>query len=105
MIITNHFQCTKVRIVFKNLFDLILNESFNETDAANLKLSMITTNKYVYYPFISKQEDFGYSDIPIMVLILADIMIGLRIAKKKFLKSAHILKFCLIINIKISNIL
>lgn len=59
------FQCTQFTIIFKNIFDLILAESFNETDAADLKLSMMTTNKYVIHPFISKQEDFGYSDIPI----------------------------------------
>lgn len=59
------FQCTQFTILFKNIFEQILSETFDETDAADLALSTMTANKYVIHPFISKQKDFGYSDIPI----------------------------------------
>ncbi|MCS3556081.1 MULTISPECIES: hypothetical protein [unclassified Sphingobacterium] len=59
------FQCTQFTILFKSIFEIVLSENFTENDAADLKLSMITANKYVIHPFISTQKDFGYSDIPI----------------------------------------
>ncbi|MCS3554288.1 MULTISPECIES: hypothetical protein [unclassified Sphingobacterium] len=59
------FQCTQFTILFKNIFEQILSEPFDETDAADLILSMMSANKYVIHPFISRQKDFGYSDIPI----------------------------------------
>jgi len=58
------FQCTQFTIVYSQFFDNILNEDFTEDAAADLKLSNMTVNKYVIHPFISRQQDFGYSDIP-----------------------------------------
>jgi len=59
------FQCTQFTVVFKSMFERILATDFGENDAADLKLSSITSNKYVIHPFISHQRDFGYSDIPV----------------------------------------
>ncbi|GHE44112.1 glycosyltransferase family 25 protein [Sphingobacterium griseoflavum] len=59
------FQCTQFTIVYNRFFDQMLTADFNETDAADLKFSSMTANKYVFHPFISVQKDFGYSDIPI----------------------------------------
>jgi len=59
------FQCTQFTVVFKSLFEKILMVDFDQNDAADLKLSSVTSNKYVIHPFISHQRDFGYSDIPV----------------------------------------
>jgi len=59
------FQCTQFTVIYDYFFDAILEEEFSEDDAADLKLSQMTPNKYVIHPFISVQRDFGYSDIPI----------------------------------------
>ncbi|MGO1594999.1 MAG: hypothetical protein ACTHYC_13380 [Sphingobacterium sp.] len=59
------FQCTQFTVIYRHFFDALLDEEFNEDDAADLKLSEMTPNKYVIHPFISEQKDFGYSDIPI----------------------------------------
>lgn len=62
------FQCTQFTIVYNRFFDTILDTEFMESDAADLKLSSMTMNKYVIHPFISVQQDFGYSDIPVVGL-------------------------------------
>ncbi|MEJ5052798.1 hypothetical protein [Sphingobacterium sp. MYb382] len=59
------FQCAQFTIVYSRFFETILSAEFQEFDAADLKLSDLTANKYVIHPFISLQKDFGYSDIPI----------------------------------------
>ena len=59
------FQCTQFTILFRSVFEQILIEPFDEMDAADLTLSKLSANKYVIHPFISRQKDFGYSDIPI----------------------------------------
>lgn len=59
------FQCTQFTIIYHHFFDTILSSDFGESDAADLKLSTLTANKYVIHPFISEQKDFGYSDIPV----------------------------------------
>src|SRR5690606_15980557 len=59
------FQCTQFTIIFKSMFQKILDVEFLDNDAADLKLSNITSNKYVIHPFVSYQKNFGYSDIPI----------------------------------------
>lgn len=50
-------------VIFKSLFQRILDYSFKDTDMADLVLSALTPNKMVVYPFISIQKEFGYSDI------------------------------------------
>lgn len=59
----NSFWCTQFIVVFKKFFGDILQEPFNDTDTADGKLSEMTSQKMVVYPFISVQKDFGYSDV------------------------------------------
>ncbi|RAJ76626.1 hypothetical protein CLV59_108145 [Chitinophaga dinghuensis] len=54
---------TQFIVIYSKFFDAILEEPFDETVLADIKLSEMTSNKMVLYPFISVQKDFGYSDI------------------------------------------
>lgn len=56
------FNGTQFIIVFKKFFDTILQADFNDYDAADFKISALTQNKFIIYPFVSVQKDFGYSD-------------------------------------------
>lgn len=57
------FWCTQFIVVFKPLFQKILDYDFQDTDTADGVLSVIANNKMTLYPFISIQKDFGYSDV------------------------------------------
>lgn len=57
------FYATQFIIIFKPLFNKILEYDFKDSDAADCILSKIAENPQVMYPPISKQGDFGYSDI------------------------------------------
>lgn len=59
----NHFWCTQFVVLFRNVFQRIMDEPYNEDVKADVILSEITSNKMVMYPFISIQQDFGYSDV------------------------------------------
>ncbi|WP_412467251.1 hypothetical protein [Pedobacter sp. KLB.chiD] len=50
-------------VVYSKFFDRILNEAYDNNVIADIKLASLTSNKMVIYPFISRQKDFGYSDI------------------------------------------
>jgi hypothetical protein len=56
------FNGTQFIIVFKKFFDAILQADFGDYDGADFKISTLTENKFIIYPFISVQKDFGYSD-------------------------------------------
>ncbi|OJX91985.1 MAG: glycosyl transferase [Paludibacter sp. 47-17] len=57
------FWCTQFIVVFKPLFQKILDYDFKDSDTADGVLSVITKDKMTIYPFISIQKDFGYSDV------------------------------------------
>lgn len=57
------FWSTQFTIIFKPLFETIIGYDFKNSDTADVLLSRIVTEKYVMYPFISIQKDFGYSDV------------------------------------------
>ena len=57
------FSCTQFMVIYKQFFQIILNEPFENGDTADGKFSEMTSNKMVLYPFISVQKDFGYSDV------------------------------------------
>lgn len=50
-------------IIFKKFYQTIFDATFNEFDQADYKISDLTDKKFVIYPFISTQKDFGYSDV------------------------------------------
>lgn len=55
--------CTQFIVIYSKAYDTILEAEFGEKDVADEFLSKILLNKMVIYPFISKQMDFGYSDV------------------------------------------
>ncbi|MNK14501.1 hypothetical protein D3C87_326240 [compost metagenome] len=57
------FWGTQFVVVFRSFFETILAEPFSEEDVADGKFSEMTSNKFVMYPMISIQKEFGYSDI------------------------------------------
>ena len=59
----DRFSGLQFVIIFRQFFSTILQASFNEYDCADYKISDLTDKKFVIYPFISVQKDFGYSDI------------------------------------------
>jgi len=59
----NPFQSTQFIVLYKSIFPKILKYKFRRTDVADLVLAGLTSHKMVLYPFISRQKDFGYSDI------------------------------------------
>lgn len=57
------FWCTQFIVIFKPLFNKILEYDFQDNDTADGVLSVIARNKMTVYPFLSIQTDFGYSDV------------------------------------------
>lgn len=55
--------CTQFIIIYKHFFETILTYTFKDSDTADGVISQLSANKMVIYPFISEQEDFGYSDV------------------------------------------
>lgn len=56
-------RCTQFIILFRDFFDKILSAEYNDSVLADVLLSRLTNNKMLIYPFVSIQEDFGYSDV------------------------------------------
>lgn len=56
-------QATQFVIIYRDLFERILNKEFDDTIIADLCLSGMITNKMVLWPAVSMQKDFGYSDV------------------------------------------
>ncbi|WP_448698097.1 hypothetical protein ACFGVR_14845 [Mucilaginibacter sp. AW1-3] len=50
-------------IFFKQIFPSIKNYNFREKDSADIVLSKLSKNKFLIFPYISVQKEFGYSDI------------------------------------------
>jgi len=57
------FSGLQFTIVYRKFFETILKADFNYDDAADYKISSLTSNKLIIYPFISTQKEFGYSDV------------------------------------------
>jgi len=57
------FLCTQFLVLYRSIFERILNEPFDETITADGILSDIAGNKMTLFPFISIQKEFGYSDV------------------------------------------
>lgn len=59
----NDFYCTQFTVLYKSIFKKILDEPYDHQVIADGMLSRLTGNIMVYFPFISVQEYFGYSDV------------------------------------------
>ena len=57
------FNGMQFSIIFQKFFNTILNTDFNEKDSADFRISTLSENIFVIVPFISKQKEFGYSDV------------------------------------------
>jgi GR25 family glycosyltransferase involved in LPS biosynthesis len=60
---TDHCLSTQFVIIFKKLFQKILDVSFDEDIIGDIRLSELAANKMLLVPFISTQKDIGLSDI------------------------------------------
>ena len=59
----NYFFCTQFVVLYKDIFQKLLNEPFDDTITAYDALSRLSNHKMVMHPFISVQKSFNYSDI------------------------------------------
>lgn len=59
----NYFSGAQFLVIFRKFYEKILDAEFNEGDAADFKLSSLTDEIFVTYPFVSVQREFGYSDV------------------------------------------
>jgi hypothetical protein len=57
------FSGTQFFVIYRKFFNTMLTSDFQSYDSADYKISDLTTNKMLIYPFISTQREFGYSDI------------------------------------------
>ncbi|MCT3806333.1 hypothetical protein HZQ57_14040 [Elizabethkingia anophelis] len=57
------FNGCQFLVIFKDAYDKILNTTFLDSDFADYKLSEILDRKFLIFPFISSQQEFGYSDV------------------------------------------
>jgi hypothetical protein len=59
----DRFFSTQFTVIYKTLFQRILDESFDDNVVADGVFSQITSNKLVAFPFVSTQKIIGHSDI------------------------------------------
>lgn len=57
------FNGMQFTVIFNKFYHTILNADFGEEVITDFSLSGITNNKFVIYPYISRQKEFGYSDV------------------------------------------
>ena len=61
----DQFTGLQFMIVFKKFYNIVLSSDFLKKNVADFKISGLTENKFMIYPFISTQKEFGYSDVTI----------------------------------------
>ena len=61
----NKFNGMQFTVIFSRFYDIILSLKDNEGYVLDNKISEISDNIFVVYPFISVQKEFGYSDVTI----------------------------------------
>jgi hypothetical protein len=61
----HRFTGLQFTVIFRKFFDVIVNDGTYNNKAVDLHLSTLSKKKYVIYPYISTQKDFGYSDATI----------------------------------------
>lgn len=57
--------CTQFIVIYRDAFQIILDANFTEKDVADEFLCKLLPNKLVIWPFISIQQEFGYSDVTV----------------------------------------
>jgi len=71
----NHFLATQFIIVYSKFFQKIIDSTYDEQVTADNFLSQLTSNKMVFYPFISEQKNFGYSDVTYIHEEIEDLVV------------------------------
>ncbi|TDQ08442.1 glycosyltransferase family 25 protein [Pedobacter metabolipauper] len=56
------FSATQFVVVFSKFYKQILDADFGDHDSADYKIAALSTKKFILFPFISTQKEFGYSD-------------------------------------------
>lgn len=59
----DRFNATQFMVIFRKFYDKMIAAEFNEGDDADLKISSLTDDILLVYPYISIQKEFGYSDV------------------------------------------
>lgn len=59
---TEKFSGLQFTVVFRKFFDSILKAPLLNFEAADYLIASLTSNSFFFYPFISVQKEFGYSD-------------------------------------------
>jgi len=59
----NRFNGMQFTVIYRKFYQAILEADFGEGVVTDVSLSGITQNKFVMYPYISVQQEFGYSDV------------------------------------------
>jgi GR25 family glycosyltransferase involved in LPS biosynthesis len=59
----DEFYCTQFMVIYKKSFEKILEVPLHKSMSADGVISAVIPNKFVCFPFVSVQTDFGYSDI------------------------------------------
>lgn len=57
------FTGAQFTIIYKRMYHRILGYNAPDSVIADLQLSVLSDDKFVMYPFISTQKEFGYSDV------------------------------------------
>lgn len=57
------FTGTQFIVIFQNFYDKLLEAPFTQSDSADYKICALTDEKFLMYPLISIQKEFGYSDV------------------------------------------
>ncbi len=59
------FTGLQFTVIFRRFFKAIIETQFINSNDADIIISDIATNKFLIYPFISTQKEFGYSDVTV----------------------------------------
>ena len=87
------FWCTQFMIVYRNMYDKILEYHFKSGDTEDGVLSNLTFNHFVIWPFISEQAASGYSDVTAYNNAHPDVILTYFYeAKSKLNKTANFIK-------------
>ena len=57
------FNGLQFTVIYKRFYKKILESNLDEGYVTDFYLSTFSDNKFVMYPFISRQREFGYSDV------------------------------------------
>lgn len=57
------FNGLQFTVIFRNFYESLLTLELSQGQNADIMMSILTDRAFVCYPYISKQKEFGYSDV------------------------------------------